>query len=45
MPEYNKGLIAKTFQVSDNKNTKCTIIVTTNTYCIGIDNPDIKLVV
>ena len=45
MSEWDKSLIAKAFQVNGDKNTKYTIFVATDTYSMGIDNPDIKLVV
>lgn len=45
MPKQYKSLIAKTFQVSRDKNTKCIIIVATNAYDIEIENLDIKLVI
>lgn len=45
MPKWDKIHIAKAFQVSSDKNSKCTIIVVTNAYGIGIDNLDMRLVV
>ena len=45
MLDWDKELIAKTFKTSSNKNTECIILVATDAYEIGIDNPDIWLVI
>lgn len=45
MSEYDKSLIAETFQISENENQECVILIATDTYGIGINNPDIKLVI
>lgn len=45
MSEWDKKLIAKTFNIAEDKNTKYTIIIATDTYDIGINNPDIRLVI
>lgn len=45
MLEWDKNLIAKTFSIAGDKNTKYTILVTTDTYDICINNPDVKLVI
>ena len=45
MSEWDKSLIAKAFQVNGDENTECTILIATDAYGMGIDNPDIKLLV
>ena len=45
MLDWDKELIAKAFKINGSKNTKCTILVTTNAYGMGIDNSDIQLVI
>lgn len=45
MSEWEKDLIAKAFCVPEDQNLECVILVATNVYRIGIDNPDIKLVI
>lgn len=45
MPELDKELIAKVFMTPGDENLECTILVTTDTYGMGIDNPDIVLVI
>lgn len=44
MSECDKNLTAETYRIPGNENNKCTIFVVTDTYGIGIDNPDVKLV-
>lgn len=43
--EWNKNLTAKAFLTPDNSNFKYTILIATDAYTLGIDNPDIKLVI
>lgn len=45
MSDWDKGFIAQAFRVKGDENTECTILVATNAYGMGIDNPDIRLVV
>lgn len=45
MLEWNKSLIAAAFKINREKNNNCVILVAINTYSIGIDNPDIRLVI
>lgn len=45
MLDWHKELIAKAFKTPGNKNTECIIFVVTDAYRMGIDNPDIRLVV
>ena len=45
MLEFDKSLTAGAFRILDNKNTKCSILVATNAYKIGINNPDMRLLV
>ena len=45
MSECEKKLTAEAFCISDNKSNEYTILVATNAYGIGSDNPDVKLVV
>ncbi len=44
MSECDKNLIAEAFYIPSNENNKCTILVATDTYRIGIDNSNVKLV-
>lgn len=44
MSDWDKDLIAKVFLQPDDENMECIILVTTDVYSMGIDNPDIKLV-
>ncbi len=41
----DKSLIVAAFKVNDEDNTECTLLVATDVYSIGIDNPDIKFVI
>ena len=43
MLEYDKKLIAEAFCIPGNENNECTILIATNTYGMGIKNPDVKL--
>lgn len=43
--EWDKTLTANAFQISGDENTECTILVATDAYGMGIDNPDVKLVI
>lgn len=45
MSEWDKSLNANAFAVPANQNIKYTILVATDIYDMGIDNPDIKLVI
>lgn len=45
MSEWNKSLIAKAFKVSGEENSEFIILIATNAYGMGIDNPDIRLVI
>lgn len=45
MSKWDKFLIANAFAVPGDENTKCTILVATDTYGMGIANPDVKLVI
>lgn len=43
--DWDKELIAKAFNIPGNENTECMILVATDAYGMGIDNPDIQLVI
>lgn len=43
--DWDKLLITAVFKINREDNTKCTIFVATNTYDIGINNLDIKIVI
>lgn len=45
MSDQVKAIIASVFKIVEKENTKYIIFVATNTYGIGINNPDIKLVI
>lgn len=45
MSDWDKELIAKAFKTPGNENTECIILVATDAYGMGIDNPDIRLVI
>lgn len=45
MPEFDKNLTAKAFQVPGKEKIECIILVATDAYVMGINNPDIRLVV
>lgn len=45
MSDWNKDLIANAFLQLGDENIECIILVATDAYGIGIDNPDIKLVI
>ena len=45
MSDYDKAMTADEFCVPGNQNNKCTIVVATHAYGMGIDNPDVALVI
>lgn len=45
MSHWDKAIIAKAFQGVQNENTDYIILIATDAYGMGIDNPDIKLVI
>lgn len=45
MSKWDKNLIAQAFRVPRKKNIECTILVAMDVYGIGINNPDIRLVI
>ena len=45
MLDWDKEFIAKAFKTPGNENTECIILVATDAYRMGIDNPDIRLVI
>lgn len=45
MSDWDKALITNIFKVSGEKNKKFVIFIATDTYRMGIDNPNIKLVI
>lgn len=45
MSDWNKSLILATFQVNGEDNTKCIILVAPDTYGMGINNPNIKVII
>ena len=45
MSDWDKSLTAAAFKVNEKENTECIILVPTDAYGMGIDNPDIKVVI
>lgn len=45
MFDWDKLRIAAVFKISMDKNTKCIILVSTNTYDMDINNPDIEVII
>lgn len=45
MSDWDKELIAKALKINRSENTKYIIFIATNTYGMGIDNPNIRLVI
>lgn len=45
MSKCDKNLTIEAFCIPGNENNKYIIFITTDTYRIDIDNPDVKLVV
>ena len=45
MSDWDKDLITRAFFFSGNDNLNCIILVATNAYGMGIDNPNIKLII
>lgn len=45
MSDWDKELTAKAFKISGAENTECIILVATDAYGMGINNPDIRLVI
>ena len=45
MSECDKKLTAEAFRIPGDKNNECIILVAIDAYGMGIDNPDVKLVV
>lgn len=45
MSECDKNLTAEAFHIPGDENNECTILVATDAYGMGIDNPNVKLVV
>lgn len=43
--DWDKKLTAKAFKITGTENSKCIIFVATDAYGIGINNPDIRLVI
>lgn len=45
MLDLDKAIITEAFKINSNINTDWIILVVTDAYGIGINNPDIKLVI
>ena len=45
MFEWVKNLTAEAFGKPEEENNECIILVATNAYGMGINNPDVKLVI
>lgn len=45
MSEWDKNLIAQAFNIPGKENTESTILVATDAYGMGINNPDVRLVI
>lgn len=43
--DWDKALIADAFNMPEDENTKCTIIIAINANDMGIDNPGVKFVI
>ena len=43
--EWDKEITAKAFMILGDQNHECTIVVATDKYGMGINNPDVRLVV
>lgn len=45
MSKWDKELTAKAFKISGAENTKYIILIATDAYGIGINNPEVQLVI
>lgn len=43
--KYDKNLIAETFYILRDENIKCSILIITNVYSMGIDSLNLKLII